>query len=375
MQSPLTGAKGPLDGSPASAYGYLALLTGTFVVATEVITSLSGLGGAHALAGAALTTGSVAAAMPVLPITGALACGLLLYQVTKRLPRRVLCTTPDVKAWRVFIGRTYHGRRVYHDFARIPHAKVGGATGSGKTIGIELLLGQLIATKAPEELDIIVIDMKGGASFAHFSGLPHVRGRIYADAEAARDALSDAVDIMQTRLVQIRRARAKFQTPPTFPRLLIVIDEGGELSPAYAHSPEDKKVRAQCMGYLSTLARVGREPCVSILYGTQRPSDETLPVSIRGQMDATLAYRTQNELDSHILLRNVHAAEIRNIKGRLIYQTPDGETPVQGGFIPAHVLTSWIRAKLDGEPTDKGGATIDVPTTLSPSGFMQFLEG
>ncbi|MDP9729813.1 FtsK/SpoIIIE domain-containing protein [Alicyclobacillus tolerans] len=270
-----------------------------------------------------------------------------------RIPKRVVVTEPDVQGWRVYLGQTAFGQKVYHDFAAIPHMKAGGATGSGKTKGLELLLAQLVMKKEPSQLEVHIIDMKGGASFAHFARLPHVAGRIYADAENAAQALENIVIIQNKRLERIRRAREQFLPIPSFPRILVVIDEGGELSPAYAYDKQDEKIRRQCLAYLSTLARVGREPCISLVYSTQRPSNETLPVGIRGQMDATMAFRTQNELDSGILLRNEKAARLPNIKGRMIYQTPDGEKVVQTGMIPELLLRRWMEDRMDMNRSDK----------------------
>lgn len=294
--------------------------------------------------------GTSLAAAPIVPICfGMGAAALWLNWQKDRVAGRVKVTEADVRGWRVFIGKTTWGRKVYHDFDSIPHAKVGGVTGSGKTKALELILGQIIRTKTAHEVEIHIIDMKGGASFSHFHDLPQVGGRIYAGVEDALQALEQIHEQMDARLEVIRGERSKFKPITKFKRILLVVDEGGELSPSYAHSKEDEAFRRACMSHLSSISRIGREPRVSIVYGTQRPSNETLPTSIRGQMDATMAFRTQNELDSNIILRNEHAAHLKNIKGRMIYQTPDGEIEVQTGYIPDDVLQEWIEEQA--EPT------------------------
>lgn len=267
------------------------------------------------------------------------------WGIYNSVPRRVPVTEPDVKGWKVFIGEGRRNKKIYHDFDEYAHLKAGGVTGAGKTKGLELILGQIVATKSADQVEVHIIDMKQGASFAHFECAEQVNGRIYSNVSEVCGALQTIHEEMEKRLLLIRKARSVFKPIPKFHRIIVMIDEGGELSPAYAYGKKDKEIRTMCLSYLSSLARVGRESRVSIVYSTQRPSNETLPTPIRGQMDATMGYRTQNELDSNILLRNENAASIPNIKGRMRYQTPDNEIEIQTGYIPDDVLQKWIESK------------------------------
>ncbi|MFB5192633.1 FtsK/SpoIIIE domain-containing protein [Alicyclobacillus fastidiosus] len=292
---------------------------------------------------ALLGVGTALAGAPLVPICFGIGAAVIWVNWQKdRVAKEYKVTEADVQGWRVLLGVTTWGRKVYHDFDAIPHTKIGGVTGSGKTKAIELILGQVIREKTAHEVEIHIIDMKGGASFSHFRDLPQVAGRVYAGVEEALKALKEIHEDMNARLAVVREERARFKPITKFKRILLVVDEGGELSPAYAHNDEDEALRKSCLAHLKAIASIGREPRVSIVYGTQRPSNETLPTSIRGQMDATMAYRTQDELDSNILLRNEYAAHLKNIKGRMIYQTPDGEREVQTGYIPDDVLQEWI---------------------------------
>lgn len=279
----------------------------------------------------------LSAAMATLPFCVVAATHQLLSP-----PKRVPVLSPDVKGLKVFLGITALGQKVHIDFHSTPHMKDGGVTGAGKTTALELILGQLVATKAPRELSIHIIDFKRGASFAHFSSAPQVHSISY-DERAALGVLLNLAEIQNDRLDACRNARAGFRPVPQFPAIFLVVDEGAEIAPKYAFDKEQAKLRQNILSVISTLTRVGREPNLHVLFATQRPSDDTLPVAIRGQMDATIALRTQNELDSKIILREHGAELIPNIKGRAIFQTPSGKVAVQLGYIPVSTLYRWIQ--------------------------------
>ncbi len=301
----------------------------------------------------------LSATMAALPFCAVAATHQLLS-----LPRSVPVCVPDVQGMKVFLGVSSLGQRVYIDFRATPHMKDGGVTGAGKTTALELILGQLVATKTPSEASIHIIDFKRGASFAHFSSAPQVQSISY-DERAALGVLFNLAEIQNDRLDAFRSARAAFQPVPHFPAIFLVVDEGAEIAPKYAFDKEQAKLRQHILSVISTLTRVGREPNLHVLFATQRPSDDTLPVAIRGQMDATIALRTQNELDSRIILREEGAELIPNIKGRAIFQTPTGKVAVQLGYIPVSTLYRWIQ-EADGKYPRSGRRELS-STARSPA--------
>jgi DNA segregation ATPase FtsK/SpoIIIE-like protein len=359
------------------AYTKLATLTlqglGVSLVAPWIINGGAGLPAQTTLGNLGLELSG----LPFLQLAGVCSLGVALYHTLKRIPRRVKAALPaEAETWRLFVGRTYNGRAVYHDFDQIPHSKVAGATGSGKTKFMEYAVAALCAMHPPERLELIIIDLKGGASFAHFSRLPHVRG-VYATPEEAAEALADAHNTMRERLALVQRARAHFQPIPRFPRLLIVIDEGGELSPKNAADNAEKALRARCISYLSAIARIGREPRVNILYGTQRPDDDTLPVQIRGQCDGTFCFRTENELDSGIVLRHPGAEKLPHIPGRYIYKSPAGEVELQSPYIPEEAIRELVRRYTSPEAPaeDKAERPAEGSPAWTPAPLLELWEG
>lgn len=278
------------------------------------------------------------------------------------IPRCVVMReVPRVKyKWSVPIGRTHRGRWVYHNFDTFHHAKVAGVTGSGKSICMKSLVGMLAMLHKPDEAEFVIIDLKGGATFAPFARLPHVRG-VYWDYDSVTKVLETCKQEVEERLQRIYQARYNFETPYIGHHVFVVIDEGGELAPTNASDASEKELRKACMAFVSYMARIGREPGYHLIFGTQRPDHYTLPTSIRGQLEATFCFRVENELDAEIVLRRKQSAELLpHIPGRMIYKTPRGETEVQGVYVPDDVLEAWIRS-FETVPSRGVTLSIDAP--------------
>lgn len=259
-------------------------------------------------------------------------------------------------SWRVPIGRTYWGRTVLLNLnGGSPHTKVAGVTGSGKSVAMKSMLYYLAVQQSPPHLEVHIIDLKGGLTFAHFELLPHVAG-VYRNTEEALFCLCYCVEEMWRRIEEVRQARKAFREDPKFKTIVLMIDEGGEMAPADAIGDE-KKLREACMDQLSTLARVGREPGIRIIYGTQRPDRYTLPMTVRSQLENTLCFRVSETHDSKIVLDHEGAEKLPKIPGRMIFKTPAGEIPVQGVYIPDDSLLNWLKGYAD-LPIDVWGEVV-----------------
>ncbi|MGC4747913.1 type VII secretion protein EccCb [Micromonospora sp. DT201] len=194
-----------------------------------------------------------------------------------------------------------------------PHGLIVGATGSGKSELLRTLVAGLAITHPPELLSLVVVDFKGGATFAPLAELPHVAGMItnLADDAALIDRVRSALVGEQQHRQQLLRAagnvdsirdyhrkRALGEPGPNgeplepMPYLLIIIDEFAELLSAY-HEFVDLFVQ---------IGRVGRSLGMHLLFSTQRLEEGRL----RG-LDSHLSYR--------ICLRTFSAQESRTVIG------------------------------------------------------------
>ncbi|QIQ03515.1 type VII secretion protein EccCa [Streptomyces liangshanensis] len=194
-----------------------------------------------------------------------------------------------------------------------PHGLVVGATGSGKSELLRTLVTGLTMTHSPEQLGFVLVDFKGGATFAGVTELPHVAGLItnLADDLALVDRmraalageqqrrqrmLRDAGNVDSVREYQMLQAQGGTDTEgrplEPMPYLMIVVDEFGEL---LSQRPDFIELFVQ-------IGRVGRSLGMHLLLATQRLDEGRL----RG-LESHLSYR--------ICLRTFSAAESKAVLG------------------------------------------------------------
>jgi DNA segregation ATPase FtsK/SpoIIIE, S-DNA-T family len=200
-----------------------------------------------------------------------------------------------------------------------PHGICIGATGSGKSEMLRTLITALALSHPPEDLSMVLVDYKGGAAFAPFSGLPHVAGIIdnLADdpqlTERARASINGEVVRRQELLrdagsvpsiSHYRELRIQRPELRPLPHLLIVIDEFGELLTA----------EPDFVDLLITIGRIGRSIGVHLLLSSQRIEAGKL----RG-LDSYLSYRiglrTFSESESSVVLDTPDAFHLPAIPG------------------------------------------------------------
>lgn len=194
-----------------------------------------------------------------------------------------------------------------------PHGLVVGATGSGKSELLRTLLTGLTMTHSPDLLSMVLVDFKGGATFAGMTELPHVAGLItnladdLALVDRMRDALAgeqqrrqrllrDAGNVDSLREYQAKRAAGGVdvhgQPLEPLPYLLVIVDEFGELL----------SMRPEFISLFVQIGRVGRSLGIHLILATQRLEEGRL----RG-LESHLSYR--------ICLRTFSAAESRTVIG------------------------------------------------------------
>ncbi|MFF4652824.1 type VII secretion protein EccCa [Streptomyces sp. NPDC001380] len=237
-----------------------------------------------------------------------------------------LWRAPDDEALlRLPVGLTGEGEPLVLDLKEAaqggvgPHGLVVGATGSGKSELLRTLVTGLTMTHAPEQLGFVLVDFKGGATFAGVTELPHVAGLItnLADDLALVDRvraalqgeqqrrqrmLRDAGNVDSVREYQILQAQGATDIHgrplEPMPYLMVVVDEFGELLTR----------RPDFIDLFVQIGRVGRSLGMHLLLATQRLDEGRL----RG-LESHLSYR--------ICLRTFSAAESRAVIG-----TPDAYT-------------------------------------------------
>jgi DNA segregation ATPase FtsK/SpoIIIE, S-DNA-T family len=229
-----------------------------------------------------------------------------------------------------------------------PHGLIIGATGSGKSELLRTLVLGLAMTHSPEQLNFVLVDFKGGATFLGLERLPHVSAVItnLADELPLVDRMRDALAGELVRRQELFRqagnyaslrdytaARAGGAPLPPIPALFVVLDEFSELLAA----------KPEFIDLFVTIGRVGRSLGVHLLLASQRLEEGRL----RG-LETQLSYR--------IGLRTFNAQESRIVLG-----APDAyELPAQpgNGFLKVDTsgMTRFKAAYVSGPAVTKGGS-------------------
>ena len=220
------------------------------------------------------------------------------------------------------LGRGRRGS-LWMDLDSCPHLLVGGMTGGGKSVFLRQALTFLCREHGPEDLQLALIDLKGGVELAHFSYLPHSIYPLADSLLSASETLERVRQELDRRLREVREAASlgRPAAPPSWPRLLVVVDEVAELT--CRDLGDDRAARAAkqaASGRLGEIARLGRSVGVHIVCCTQRPDAEAVPGQLKANLQGTVAFRVRAAVNSYILLDSDRAALLPPHPGRAIWQ-------------------------------------------------------
>jgi S-DNA-T family DNA segregation ATPase FtsK/SpoIIIE len=198
------------------------------------------------------------------------------------------------------------------------HAIVGGATGSGKSGGLNELLANLAACG---DVVIWAIDLKRGVELRPWA--PCIDRLATTPAEAAA-LLADAVTVLFARAQHLAdHGKREWQPSPAMPALVIIIDEYAELAD---DAPE-------AMNHTDTIARLGRAPAVTLIAATQRPTQKVMGQgAVRSQMNIRISFRVEEQRDVDLILgqgklkTGWHAHKL-NAPGKFLISAPEHHTP------------------------------------------------
>lgn len=226
---------------------------------------------------------------------------------------------------RVPIGMTSTGTPIELDIKEAaeggmgPHGMMVGATGSGKSELLRTLVLSLVTTHSSEELNLVLVDFKGGAAFLGFDELPHTSAVItnLADelelVDRMQDALTGELNRRQEHLRaagnyasrrEYEQARAQGVPLEPMPALFIVVDEFSEM---LASKPEFVDVFAM-------IGRLGRSLGVHLLLASQR-LDEGRIHKIESHLSYRIGLRTFSAMESRSVLGVPDAYELPNTPG------------------------------------------------------------
>jgi S-DNA-T family DNA segregation ATPase FtsK/SpoIIIE len=252
----------------------------------------------------------------------------------------------------VALGADVSGHPVIGDLTRMPHLLIAGATGSGKSVCINAVLGGFLLQATPAQLKMILIDPKR-VELSNFADLPHLLVPVVVEPEAAVASLRWAVKEMEERyklfashaarnIVAFNEKAPGLGLAP-LPYIVIVIDELADLMMVAAGEIEDLICR---------IAQLARAVGLHLIVATQRPSADIITGLIKANIPSRVAFAVSSGVDSRVILDEMGAEKLLG-RGDMLYLPIDEGKPrrLQGAFVSDRELDTLIgHWKLQGKP-------------------------
>lgn len=267
--------------------------------------------------------------------------GLLVIRVyDKPLAKEVPFVAGE--GWKVPVGVTRDQNAFrFHDFEKVPHMVLGGATRYGKSNFINSIIVSLLRSQ-PEHVNLFLIDLKGGVELCDYEHIKQTVSIAY-EPEEALHTLQMAYDKMRQLQTMMRvRGKKNVQEAGIKERYFIIIDEVGELNPAEAVTKEEKQLKLACQTLMSQIARLGAGLGFRQILATQYPTGDVIPRQCKQNSDAKLSFRVQSAVASRVVLDGEGAEQLPQIKGRAIYQTADRREILQTPLITPEIIQDTI---------------------------------
>ena len=217
------------------------------------------------------------------------------------------------------LGESFTGP-VTVDLARVPHILLGGATGSGKSVLLKLLLMQAIKKGA----NVCIADFKGGVDFPP---VWHKECRMCFEEQSTLELLTELTEELERRKQLLKAVglpnidHYNAATGENLQRYIFACDELAEMLDKTGLTKEQKEIVAKIESRLSVIARQGRAFGIHLILATQRPDSAILNGQIKNNINCRICGRADNVL-SMIILDKTDAAEqiSEDAQGRFILQ-------------------------------------------------------
>jgi S-DNA-T family DNA segregation ATPase FtsK/SpoIIIE len=282
----------------------------------------------------------------------------------------------------VAVGKDIAGRAVFLDLASTPHLLIAGATGAGKSSGINCIITSLLMRSTPDDVRLILIDPKQ-VEMGQYQRLPHLLTQPVTNPKKAANALGWAVKEMERRYDLLSEVGYRDITgynaaieagtliaPPGstdvyehLPFIVVVVDELNDLMMVAARDVEESITR---------IAQKARAVGIHLIVATQRPSVNVITGVIKANIPARMAFAVSSLTDSRVILDQPGAEKLVG-KGDMLLLPGNSSVAnrIQGSFVSEdevrRVVAHWrdqapepvvSTAIEDGGPRD----TDDPPT-------------
>ena len=242
----------------------------------------------------------------------------------------------------VALGKDIMGTPRYCEINKTPHLLVAGATGSGKSVCVNCIIGSILMRAKPDEVKLVMIDPKK-VELTGYNGIPHLLMPVVTDPRKASEALKRIVAEMEDRyklfedhkakniemynaqLEQKNKKMAEDSQYPLLPYIVVIIDELADLMVVAKNEVEDSILR---------ITQMARAAGIHLIVATQRPSTDVITGVVKANVPSRISFTVSSQIDSRTIL-DMGGAEKLVGKGDMLF-LPMGESipqRIQGAFI------------------------------------------
>ncbi|NND62778.1 MAG: DNA translocase FtsK [Flavobacteriaceae bacterium] len=296
------------------------------------------------------------------------------------------------------LGKTISNETFVVDLVKMPHLLMAGATGQGKSVGLNAILTSLLYKKHPAEVKFVLVDPKKveltlfNKIERHFlAKLPDTEEAIITDTNKVINTLNSLCIEMDARYDLLKDAmcrnikeyNTKFKARKLnpndghryLPYIVLVIDEFADLIMTAGKEVETPIAR---------LAQLARAIGIHLIIATQRPSVNVITGIIKANFPARVAFRVTSKIDSRTILDNSGADQLIG-RGDMLYTQGNDLTRIQCAFVDTPEvadITEYIGSQkaypdahlLPEYVSEEGGTTLDISVDERDKLFREAAE-
>jgi S-DNA-T family DNA segregation ATPase FtsK/SpoIIIE len=271
------------------------------------------------------------------------------------------------------LGKDIAGHPVIVDLAKMPHLLVAGTTGSGKSVGMNVMLLSMLYKATPDQVRLIMIDPKM-LELSIYEGIPHLLAPVVTDMKEAANALRWCVAEMERRYKlmaalgvrnlagynqKVQEADEKghpildpfwreehggeAEPLQELPYIVVLIDEFADMMMVVGKKVEE---------LIARIAQKARAAGIHLLLATQRPSVDVITGLIKANIPTRIAFQVSSKIDSRTILDQQGAEQLLGY-GDMLYLAPGTGVPVRvhGAYVADHEVHAVVNdLKQRGEP-------------------------
>jgi len=234
------------------------------------------------------------------------------------------------------LGKSHNGTPLIADLSTMPHLLLGGATGSGKSIMLQVIINSLLLNEK-QFINFALIDPKR-VEFSCYNSLSQLYGPVAREPESAVELLKELVKEMEKRFSRLEKSGARDISTykGKMPYIVVIIDELADLMMVSKKNTQE---------YICRIAQKARACGIHLIVSTQRPTASIITGIIKANLSSRLSCQVSSPIDSRILLDR-NGAERLSGKGDAILNCNEHKfVRFKGSFISEKEIFLNIKNK------------------------------